>query len=199
MNNRSFMRIADVNKIAQVEQTAIKYVVERGYGRASVAEIAKAAEVSKGYLYRHYKNKKDMVQTMLTRHIDKVMEQIKNGLDQNISVDLVLSSIIYNIFSIAENNPDHIKFIYVLMHDYNFQLENSQRQKIKNITKQFYKLGTRQGLIDTATTEEEIFTIIVIYPIDFINLRYKSFFGTKGWNDNDLERVSTFCINALKK
>ena len=192
------MRIADNNKIIKLEQATIAHVVEKGYGGASISEIAKSAGVSKGYLYRFYKNKQELVQALLTRYINTIIKQIEDGLNRNISIDLVLTSIIDHIFGIAKKHPNHLKFIYVLMHDYNFQLEDEEREKVKMVIKRFYNTGVSQNLVNKLVTAEEIFTIVVIYPIDFINLRYKKFFKTSGWNSDDIDRVSTFCINALK-
>ncbi|MDA3854187.1 MAG: TetR/AcrR family transcriptional regulator [Bacteroidales bacterium] len=192
------MRIADDNKIKKLEQATIAHVVHKGYGGASVAEIARTAGVSKGYLYRFHKNKHELVQALLTRYINSIIKQIEEGLKQNISVDLVLTSMIDYIFGVAKKHPNHLKFVYVLLHDYNFQLETEQKLKIKTVIQRFYEIGVSQNLVNKAVTAEEIFTIVVIYPIDFINLRYKQFFETAGWNNDDIERVSTFCSNALK-
>ncbi len=198
MNNWSFMRCIDENKIAKLEQATIEYVVKNGYGGASVSEIAKHAGVSKGYLYRFYKNKQELVQSLLTNHIAIIFERIEELLNQDISTNQVLEYIIHYAFEIGEKKPNHIKFIYVLLHDYNFQLEEEQRYKIKMLIQRFYKIGVEQQLVNTQATEEEIFTIAVIYPIDFINLRYKNFFKNSSWNKKDIDRVTEFCINALK-
>lgn len=198
MNERSFMRTVDENKIAQVEEATVEYVVKRGYGGASVAEIAKHAGVSKGYLYRFYNNKQELVQALLTRHINVIIRQIEDLLNQNITIDKVLTYLIHHTFEFGRLKPDHIKFIYVLLHDYTFQLEDSQRKKIKELTQRFYTLGTAQGVVNKASTEEEIFTLAIIYPIDFINLRFKRFFNDEAWNQKDIDRVTAFCINALK-
>lgn len=192
------MRNVDENKIEQLEQACIEYVVKNGYGGASVSEIAKCAKVSKGYLYRFYKNKQELVQSLLTKHINIIFERIEELLNQNISTDQVLEFIINHVFEIGEKQPNHIKFIYVLLHDYNFQLEKEQRLRIKKLTQRFYKIGVEQELVNKQTTQEEIFTIAVIYPIDFINLRYKNFFNISSWNKRDTDRIKLFCINALK-
>ena len=198
MNNWSFMRIVDENKIEQVEQAAIELVVQHGYGGASVSIIAKQAKVSKGYLYRFYKNKQNLVQALLTKHINVIVERIEECLRQSMEVETVISDMIAHIFKIAETHPNHIKFIYVLLHDYSFQLEINQKLKIRALAKEFYTLGVKQKRINEAVTEEEIFTVSIIYPIEFINLRFKKFFSHSVWDQQDIERVTTFCINALK-
>lgn len=192
------MRATDTNKIEQVEEATIAYVVQNGYGGASVSAIAESAGVSKGYLYRFYKNKEELVQTLLTRFVNNIIKQIEEGLQQKVVVDLIMTSMIDYTFRIAKKDPNIIKFIYVLLHDYNFQLEDELKQKIKTIIEHFYTQGVKQGLVNKDVTAEEIFTIAVIYPIDFINLRFKQLFNSSGWDNDDIERVSTFCINTLK-
>ena len=53
------MRITDTNKIERIKTETKILIVEKGYHGASIAEIAIRADVSDGYLYRHYKNKSE--------------------------------------------------------------------------------------------------------------------------------------------
>lgn len=198
MNKWSFMRTIDENKIAQLEKATAEFVVNHGYGGASVGKIAEQAGVSKGYLYRFYKTKQELVQALLTRYIDFIVDEIAQRLHEDISTDNVISYLIHHIFNMAESNPNHIKFIYVLMHDYNFKLHENQREKIRNIIEKFHTKGIAHQSINAQIIPEEIFTIVLIYPIDFINLRFKNFFKKTMWNETDKDRIIKFCINALK-
>ncbi len=199
MNTWSFMRVTDGNKIEQVEKACITLMVQKGYGGASVSEMAKRAGVSKGYLYRFYKNKEELVQSLLTRHIDLILDHINNSLQQNNSLKEVISFLIHYLFKLGEENPDNIKFVYVLIHDYNFQFELKQQEDIKKVIQRVYHIGLKQGIFNEYCREEEIFSIALIYPIDFMNLRFKNTFGSAGWDTNDIERVTNFCISALRK
>lgn len=192
------MRTIDENKIAQLELATAEFVVKNGYGGASVGKIAKHAGVSKGYLYRFYKTKQELVQALLSRYISLIVEDIEENLKQDVSTDIVLERLIKHIFATAEKSPVHLKFVYVLMHDYNFQLKEEEREKIRRIVKCFYERGKAQETVAASVKAEEIFTIAVVYPIDFINLRFKEFFQTKTWTDKDIKRVTKFCINALR-
>jgi hypothetical protein len=40
--------------------------------------------------------------------------------------------------------------------------------------------------------------MVIIYPIEFINLRMKGFFGRPNWTIEEKKRVAEFSINALK-
>lgn len=198
MNKWSFMRIIDENKITQLEKATAEFVVKNGYGGASVGKIAEQAGVSKGYLYRFYTNKQELVQSLLSRYLNLIVDEIEKSLGDDTSTNKVLSDLIRHIFSIAKETPEYIKFIYVLMHDYNFQLQEKEREKIRQILGHFYERGVQQNTLNKQVIPEEIFTIAVIYPIDFINLRYKDFFKNTAWDELDIMRVIHFCTNALK-
>ncbi len=198
MNKRSFMRTIDENKILQVEKAAISLIVANGYGGASVASIAEQAGVSKGYLYRFYDSKQSLVKDLLSKHINSITNKIQEEINNREKISDVIKYVVYNVFKIANTEPNHIKFIHVLLHNYNFQLEQKERKKIKELCTRIYNIGVNNSEIDVNTTEEEIFNICIIYPIEFINLRFKNFFGHNSWNQQDINRVTSFCVNALK-
>jgi len=192
------MRLVDENRIEKVEMACVELMVQNGYGGASVAQMAKRAGVSKGYLYRFYKNKEDLVQSLLTRHINLILDHINTSLDQNCSLTEVITFLVHYLFKLGEENPEKAKFIYVLIHDYNFQFEKEQQEAIKQTIKRIYTTGIAQKSISETCREEEIFTILVIYPLDFMNLRFKNTFGLSHWQQEDIDRVISFCINTLK-
>ena len=66
--DRSFIEIA---RRAQIIECAINAIAELGYGRASLAEIAKRAGVSKGVISYHFAGKSELMQQV----IDTVMEK----------------------------------------------------------------------------------------------------------------------------
>jgi hypothetical protein len=84
------------------------------------------------------------------------------------------------------------------MHDYNFQISEQQRNEIEVLCQQVIDIGIRNEEFNEALTIEEVYSMVIIYPIEFINLRIKAFFGIKEWSDSDKRKVVEFCINALK-
>ena len=84
------------------------------------------------------------------------------------------------------------------MHDYNFQVSDDQRQQIQGLCKQVVQMGIANGEIGSHITLEEAYGMVVIYPLEFINLRMKGFFGISTWTSEDQQRVAEFSINALK-
>lgn len=105
--------------------------------------------------------------------------------------------LIKEFFTMGIERPTDVKFLYVLMHDYNFQVDVEQRKIIKQIILQLLEKGKESGEISDLVHEEEVFNMVITYPIVFINLRLKNFFGNSTWNTEDQSRIVEFCTKAL--
>ena len=66
--DRSFIEIA---RRAQIIECAIDVIAKLGYGRASLAEIAKRAGVSKGVISYHFAGKSELMQQVINSVIEK--------------------------------------------------------------------------------------------------------------------------------
>ncbi|MEA3316928.1 MAG: TetR/AcrR family transcriptional regulator [Bacteroidota bacterium] len=192
-------RIVDETKMQRIKDATIELVVEKNYGGASISAIAKKAGVAEGYLYRYYSSKHDLILDLLYSRINFLIERLESLLDTCTDIKTIIKQLYERIFEIAEENPIHIKFIHVLMHNYNFIISDKQRTKIYELTTRVIKLGVKKNEINPNITEEEIFLITISYPLEFINMKLKNFFGDDKWTNSDVERLTNFCINALKK
>jgi len=191
-------RLIDEGKIERIKEATIELVVQNGYGGASISSIASRAGVAEGYLYRFYSSKQELVTSLLYVKVAQIIEKLEFLLNSCERVGEVIRQLIGEFFSMATNSPEEIKFIHVLMHDYNFPVSEGQRQQIKGLCEQVIKIGISTAEVNSSISPEEAYGIVVIYPIEFINLRMKSFFGNTGWTTEDQERVVEFSINALK-
>jgi hypothetical protein len=52
--------------------------------------------------------------------------------------------------------------------------------------------------INNTIDEEEIFLLGFTYPIEFINLRFKSLFNRTALGEKEIQRVLKVCINAIR-
>ncbi len=191
-------RIVDESKMQRIKKVALELVVQKGYGGASISAIAKEANVAEGYLYRYYNGKQDLIIDLLYSRINVLVEMLEKFINSCNDVKEIIKRLYKKIFEIAKDNPEHIKFIHVLMHDYNFQVSDEQRKEIKSLSYKVLQMGIENNDINKSVTEEEIFLMTIIYPIEFINMKMKNFFGNKTWTKTDISRLTNFCINALK-
>ena len=191
-------RLVDETKMHRIKDAAIELIVENGYGGASISSIAKKAGVAEGYLYRYYSGKQDLITDLLYSRVNVLIQELELLLVTCSDVKTLLFQMYQRIFEIADNQPEHIKFIHVLMHDYNFQISDEQRKQIKMICSKVIAKGISNNEINPDITEEEIYLMAVVYPIEMINMRMKNFFGNKKWLNTDIIRLTDFCFNAIK-
>lgn len=191
-------RVIDEGKIERIREATVEFVVQNGYGGAAISSIARRAGVAEGYLYRFYRSKHELVTELLYSKVAQIIEKLERLLSSRLSVKEVITKLIGEFFNMATTSPGEIKFIYVLMHDYNFQVSDDQRLQIKNLCERVVLIGIANGEIRKDISVDEAYGMVVIYPLEFINLRMKGFFGISALTIDDQKRVAEFSINALK-
>ena len=191
-------RSIDETKIERIKEATLKMVVSNGFGNASISEIAKKAGVAEGYLYNFYKSKTELVESLLYNLIDELSNKLESFLLEKYAVPAIFEQLIHELFTMANNQPEKIKFLYVLMNDYNFKIQESQRERIFQLCKQVKEKGILSGEMRQDIDEEEIYLIGVTYPIQFINLRLKNFFYRSELGTPEIEKVIRICKNSLK-
>lgn len=190
-------RAIDTQKLEDVKKSAIKLIVEKGYGGASISSIAKKAQVAEGYLYRFYKGKEELVSDLLNTKVSEIANKLEESIEKSQSFDEIIASLIKNIFSIAEKSEDEIKFIYVMMNDYSFSVHSNLKQRIKELCMEAINKAKQLNNLNYQIEPEDLYMFSVIYPIQFINLRLKEFFGTKSWTKQDVDRITNIAIKTL--
>jgi len=191
-------RVIDEGKIERIREATIEFVVQNGYGGAAISSIARRAGVAEGYLYRFHRSKHELVTDLLYSKVAQIIEKLEILLNTCPGMKEVIFGLTGEFFKMATDTPEQIKFIHVLMHDYDFQISDDQRQQIKNLCEKVVQTGIANGEINKAITAEEAYGMVVIYPLEIINLRMKGFFGNSTWTTEDQNRIAEFSINALK-
>jgi AcrR family transcriptional regulator len=80
MNKRS-----GIESKKRILDAAMRVFSERGYAKANIRMIAKAADISTGGLYLYFKNKEDLYLTLMKRNLDgfagRTMDSVKDIAD----------------------------------------------------------------------------------------------------------------------
>jgi len=190
-------RQIDETKLERVYEAAMQLIVENGYGGASISAIAKMAKVSEGYLYRYYSGKKELVDYLLNTRIKEVGEIILGYMEKHDNSELIIGRLLNGICDMGEDNPFQIKFLYVLMNSYNFKINDEINEFMRDICLRVIDMGKKQGVVDTDISLDHFFTMMIIYPIQYINLMLKNFFNNGGFTQEDRESLISFCLNAV--
>ena len=198
MNVHSNMaRIIDESKIARIKEAALQMIVSNGIGDASISKIAKKAGVAEGYLYSFYKSKAELIQDLLYVNVNELADKLELLLDDKHSIKDILEQLVRSLFILANNDPDRIKFLHVLMNDYNFKIQEIQRERIYNLCKRVKEKGQLLNEIQSNIDEEDIFLIGVSYPIQFITHRLKAFFYRSELGEPEIKKIVGICNKLL--
>lgn len=190
-------RVIDESKIERIKEAALQMIVSNGFGDASISKIAKKAGVAEGYLYSFYKSKSELIEDLLYVNVNELADKLEGLLDDSHSIKDIIEQLIRALFAMANHTPDRIKFLYVLMNDYNFKIQEIQRERIFNLCKRVKERGQQLNEIQQHIDEEDIYLIGVAYPIQFINHRLKAFFYRSELGELEIEKVLGICRKLL--
>jgi uncharacterized protein (DUF2164 family) len=113
------------------------------------------------------------------------------------STDLILTELLNTMFRLTHETPERIKFLYVLMHDYNFSMPLAIRDRIFDLCHQVLNIGQMNGEIGRNINEENIYLLCVAYPISFINSRLKGVFYNQSLSESDLVYIRQIILKAI--
>lgn len=192
-------RIIDETKIERIKEAALQLIVSSGFGNSSISKIASLAGVAEGYLYRFYKSKTELIDDLLFSNLNDLADKLEVLLSDQHTVEEIFEKLIRSLFSIAINHPERIKFLYVLMSEYNFSIHEKQRERIYNLCKNVKIKGQTENTLLPDVDEEDIYLIAVAYPIQFINHRLKSFFYKSDLGEPEIQKVLNICKNLIQR
>jgi len=182
-------RITDQNKIERLKHSTMKLVVENGFGGASAALIAKDAKVASGYFYLHYKGKYEMVNAILQEVYQEVFEKFDQLLGEATSFVDTVNKMVHHFVRIANTEPIKVKFLYVLTSDYSFVIDPQLREDTFKFISKLREFGRSSGSLDEAIKDDDLYLILFINTIQFINQRYKNNPKKESISEGDIEHI----------
>lgn len=187
----------DTSKIERIKEATIELVVSHGYYAASVSQIAKRAGVADGYLYRFYPGKYDLVADIFKNKVEALVDLINTLIDKESSVKEVVYEFISYIIQRAKEAPNQTKFLFMLIHDYNFEIGKDVAEKMKAAFHKLLIKGQVGNEIKRDITSEDLYILIIGQTLLFIDSRYRNHFGHANFDGEMVDRLATFCLKAL--
>ncbi len=173
------MRVIDKDKIKRVRFEAEKLIVEKGFHGASISEIAKRASVSVGYLYRHYKNKAELVTDILEKQLKEFHDYIFILLESKNTAKELVHDIITFLFQYFKNHPYAIGFFHALIYESDIEYPKSRSLAIDKFSCDILELGQKTGEFSEMIRAIDIETTIFMIPVKFIEYRDKGYYKEK--------------------
>jgi AcrR family transcriptional regulator len=186
---------------------AIEYFSEKGYAGTSTSEIAKKAGVAEGTIFRHYKTKKDLLLSIVTPVMTKliapfIVKDLYKVIDQRFETyeDFLRAMIINRREFLQKNFP----ILKIMIQEIPFQPELREQFKehiAKKIAQRFSALVEhyqKEGQIIEMPTHRVIrYTASTL--IGFLITRYL-LFPEADWNDEEeIEQTIQFIMHGLSR
>ncbi|MDR2039927.1 MAG: TetR/AcrR family transcriptional regulator [Bacteroidales bacterium] len=192
-------RITDPSKLEKIKEATISLIVEKGYGGASVSAIAAKAGVAEGYLYRHYTGKNELVHQLFNENIHVFIEHVRKVMDEYINFESFLRKYILGLVELINRSPDKTKFFVQLINDFTFEVSDKTKKQVFSICNTLLKLGKKKHEISDSCTIIDIYTVIVIIPLQVFSLYLKGFFGKVKLDKESASMVATTCLKIVRK
>jgi AcrR family transcriptional regulator len=98
-------------KINGILKNSLKVLAEKGYDNATIADISKASNVSRGLLHYYFSDKEDLVSKVLAASSDNIIQTALDGL-QGRTPEEVVDNMIKSSSDSLEKHPDFYAFLF---------------------------------------------------------------------------------------
>ncbi len=191
-------RHTDESKLIAVKKAAMQIVLEQGVSGASISEIAKKSNVSAGYLYRFYKGKRELLESLFEERIQRNYELLLDNMGKHDKVTDLIVAFINQLFADASEDIVSTCFYHKLLNDYSFEIPEKSREEIKELCARIVLLGKENGDVRECITVEQFFSIVVGGTLQFITLRFRSVFSDNPLSKEDVEQAIQTILQGLK-
>lgn len=139
-------------RIPQILNAAAAKFAENSIDGASMAQIAKAANVSKATIYHYFDSKDALVEALVRRLFDEDTSEIDSLLQTKASFSERITSYVDNLVILLEQN----KALYPIFAE--FKTMTMRRPAIQNIIQEYFAgyIVTFQQLIEEGQTQGEV-------------------------------------------
>lgn len=128
-----------MDKKDKIRAEALKLFSNEGFNAVSTARIAKQAEVSEGLIFKHYKNKRGLLDSIygdLGQKIEALMLPVLEEKDPLKTIEIYIDT----IFKIEKSDYPFWKLIFKLKWDNDFYQPNEMKPLIEKLSWAFKKL-----------------------------------------------------------
>jgi len=161
-------RIDPEERRKEIIQAALRCLIRDGYHATSMDAIVTESGLSKGTLYWHFKNKKDLFtalfETIMSEAVSGFVPLMKQALPPEQKIELFFSS----LEMIQESNRDFLTLPINLMTDMLNDEDFLRRYReiiasLANETKIVIQQGIKEGVFRPVDAEELSWTLMAIY------------------------------------
>lgn len=100
----------------KLERCALNLFVEKGVIATTIKDIAGAAEVAEGTMYRHYQSKEDLATELYIRAYKELFHHLKAALDESKTIKEKIYTISTLVCSSYDQDPITFNYLLIAQH-----------------------------------------------------------------------------------
>ncbi len=188
----------DLSKIEKIRDAAVEVISENGILNSSVASIARVAQVSVGYLYRHYPSKEDLINELLNEAINVITDRIDELMNTRHEVKDVIEGVVSFIIENADKNPSKYKFLIMLLNDFSIRINPQIKERINLIGTKLIALGNKTKELKKEITVSDLYTSLIGIPMQHLSSVYRFNFNNDNTNNiEQLEKIKAISLQIV--
>lgn len=100
----------------RIHEAALRLFVQQGVTETSVRDLAQAAGIAEGTLYRHYASKDDLVADLFARNYTAFAHRLTELQAPNMAFRPRLAAVIGEVFRFHDDDPTLFRFLLLVQH-----------------------------------------------------------------------------------
>src|SRR3546814_16764803 len=98
----------------RIEQVTLALFAEKGVDRTTIGDIARAAGIAEGTIYRHYPSKEELVWQLFSRNYTGLAQQLDALQAERQGLRPKLAAMVGLFCSLFERDPDMFRFLLLV-------------------------------------------------------------------------------------
>lgn len=193
-------RIIDPEKLEKIKRVTMELISESSYKDMTVAKIAKLADCSAGYLYRHFDSKEDLINHLVDEYFEHFNHQLRESFSPESPFSLLVDKYVSTIIEMAIEDPIPIKFLSSILCDRSFietKLSPNAHIKMGEIIGEVIqnRKHTKEIRNDLEITDFILFFVEI--PINYVCMRLLGAFNNNKLCLNEKTKLTEMIIRAL--
>ncbi|MDX8360343.1 TetR/AcrR family transcriptional regulator [Cytobacillus sp. IB215316] len=155
----------------KILQAAMELFISKGFHSASIDEIAKQADISKGLLYHYYKGKENLIDAMVVMRVGELIKVMETAVLQETPVEQLLFIIEGSLENVREQPMIFRFYINLLtqakgdkvLSKYTMKLQKEYEKQFEVQTEIFEKLGVSNAKMKSLHFSSTLQGIMLMY------------------------------------
>jgi AcrR family transcriptional regulator len=101
----------------RIKEAAVKLFAEKGVAETTTRDLALAAEIAEGTIYRHYRSKEELVRELFREHFAAFADRIQSAVERADNIRGRLDLIIEESCAVFDDDPTLYRFLLLIQHE----------------------------------------------------------------------------------